>query len=406
MTKTARLVPYFLSGSLAAATVPAAYMVLTRVQADLVYRENTSEALEQAARLTPENAAVHMALADQVELAGGDPEPELRAAAQVDPLLGDAWMRLGLLAASRGDARAAEQLLLRGARVSRLLPPREALMRFYVQQGNATEFWRWARLALERSYGDRGPLFDLCWRMAGEPEEVYERAVPRDSVLIRSYVSYLLARDRPMAAVRPACDLLKSGASTADRDLALNLCERLIGVSAADAIRVWNAACSGGVFPYEPLAPEVRATFVDGGFRYDPMQRGFAWKSVEHGDIAVNRLPAGGLELAFDGREPEGIDLLQQVLALAPNRRYRIGLEYQTEDMAALPGLLLSVAVGHTLLGETGLAAAGQLVTGEVVFTAPRDGLTTLRLRYQRPLGEPRTEGRLTVRRANLQEIR
>src|SRR5204863_219957 len=91
------------------------YLTITRAEADLAYKENTSESLARAARLTPANAAVHLALGMQLEIAGQDPEFEFRTAARLDPLFAEPWLRLGLLAEARGDLPAAERLLLHAA---------------------------------------------------------------------------------------------------------------------------------------------------------------------------------------------------------------------------------------------------------------------------------------------------
>src|SRR5258706_16323834 len=106
---------WVLSCSVVASSLLGSYVSITRAKANLAYRENTIESLNRAALLDPENAAVHLALGMQQDLAGKDPAPEFRAAAKLDPLVAEPWLRLGLLAESRGDPIEAERLLLHAA---------------------------------------------------------------------------------------------------------------------------------------------------------------------------------------------------------------------------------------------------------------------------------------------------
>ena len=51
------------------------------------------------------------------------------------------------------------------------------------------EFWKWLRAALDVSYGDRRPAFDLAWRASG-PE--IASAIPDRREVVAAYLGYLL----------------------------------------------------------------------------------------------------------------------------------------------------------------------------------------------------------------------
>lgn len=372
--------------------------------ADSAYKENTIESLRRAARLDQGNAAVHIALGVQMELGGEDPAPEFRAATHLDPLFAEPWLRLGLLAESRGDLIAAERLLLHAAEIDHQLIPRSTLMNFYVRRNQLAPFWRWARLAFERAYGDSSPLFDLCWRMAADPAEVYEKAIPRTHDILRSYLAYLVFHGRLPAAAQPARDLMAQAAA-GDRGLLLAYCDRLIDISPAEALWVWNEACRRGLLPYEPLYPEQLATVVNPAFTNEPLQIAFDWNVMDMQQISTARLPAGGIEFSFSGRQPEAVEMMAQTFPVLAGKSYRLTVEYQTEGIAGPTGLLVVAEdrKGGRQLGATALAASEGGGRQSFGFQSPASGLVTLRLRYQRPSGSVRAEGTLTVHSVRLE---
>jgi tetratricopeptide (TPR) repeat protein len=377
------------------------YLTLIRATADLAYNEKTIDSLERAASLTPGNADVHLALAVQFELAGRDPEPQLRAAAALDPLLAEPWLRLGLLAESRGNPTNAERLLLHAAAIDTQLLPRSTLMRFYARREQPAEFWHWARLAFERAYGDSSPLFDLCWQMAVEPHEVYEKAIPRSHEILRSYLTYLLSRGRLPAAAQPAHDLVAQ-AIPSDRDLILDYTERLLEVSPSEALSIWNAACRRAVLPYPPVQPWQ---IVDGSFTHEALQKGFDWKIVNTPQLPIATLPGGGVEFSFTGKQPESIELLAQTVSVPPSRNSRLTVDYRTDRIDRPGGIRMEAEdrQTHRLLGSIPLTPSEPAVRQALAFESPPSGFVVVRFRYIRPLGSVRTEGTLTLRTVGLE---
>jgi hypothetical protein len=385
----------------------AIYLSLTRSYADLEYKENTIPSLQQAARRTPGNAAVHLALGIQLDLGGQDAEPEFRAAVRLNPFWAEPRMRLGLLAETRNDNSAAERLLLEAAEVDHQFAPRAALMRFYARQGRTAEFWRWARLALERAYGDLSPLFDLCWSMAAEPQEVYTKAVPPTHTVLKGYLTYLVDRGRTAFAA-PIAHALLPEAGPADRDVLLEYCERLIDLSPADAIATWNASCRRGLLPYEPLDPQHHPRIVNADFSRDPVSRGFDWKLTAPPEVSTARLPDGGMELSFNGRQAEAVELISQVVPTVSGRKYRVSVDFQTENIAKPSGLTISAddPKGGPSLGSADLTPSEAAGAVALEFTGPPPGAVAVRFRYRRPLGSVRTEGTLIIRHVQLEETR
>jgi hypothetical protein len=378
------------------ASVYAIYTSITITRADIAYRENTEESLRAAARLNPRSPAIRLALGIQIDLAGGDPEPEFRAAAAQSPYLAEPWLRLGLLAEARGDLQAAERHLLHAAELERLLRPRAALMSFYSHRRDGPAFWRWAHLAFERGYGDLSPLFNLCWQMAGDAGEVYNKAIPREHLLLRSYVSYLVSRGIVGALEQPARDLI-AVATPKDLDVLLPAFDGLIGQSPAEAVDLWNAACLRRVIPYKPLDPERSPALVNPDFKNTPLQQGFDWRIQPNSEIASTLLPDGGIEFSFTGRQAPAALLLSQLTPVLPGRR-RLTIEYQTDRVSSPSGFHFEAHEG----GGGMLPPSDMSRTYTIPFVGDKSGLATVRLRYERPLGSVRTEGTLTIRSIRL----
>jgi hypothetical protein len=379
----------------------AAYAIYASIRlsrADIAYRENTSESLRSAARLDPRNAAIPLALGVQLDLAGADPEPEFRAAAALSPVLAEPWLRLGVLAEARGDLQAAERHLLHAADLERLLRSRAVLMSFYFRRGDSAAFWRWARLAFERGHGDLAPLFNLCWQMAADPAEVYDKAIPRNHFLLRSYVSYLLARGTAAALSQPARDLA-AVATPKDADVLLAACDRLFEDSPAEAIALWNAVCLRGVIPYQPLDPDRAPALVNPGFRNAPLQQGFDWRVQRSSEISTALVPDGGIEFSFTGRQPQSVLLLWQRLPVPAGRRRRVSIEYRTDRVSSPSGLHFEVEDRAGAM----LPASETIRTETIEFVGPPSGAATIRLRYERPIGSVRTEGTVAIRFVRLE---
>jgi hypothetical protein len=275
-------------------------------------------------------------------------------------------------------------------------------MNFYLRQGDAASFWPWARLAFDRAYGDSTALFDLCWSMATDPSDAYDKAVPHSHEILRAYVAYLVSRGRLPSAAQPARDLLAQ-ASPEDRDLILDYCDRLLDIAPAEALGVWNAACSRGLLPYKPAGRLVDV--VNPAFTDDPLQKAFDWKLVDSLQIPTARVPSGGMEFSFNGRQPESIELMSQTISIPARRNWRLTVEYQTERIASPSGLLITMEdrITRQPLANGPLPPSETGIRQTVAFRSPASGLAALHFRYQRPLGSVRTEGTLTVRSVHIE---
>jgi hypothetical protein len=285
--------------------------------------------------------------AQEQEYNGADPTRTLLRATELNPLHSAAWIRLGLRAEMQGNFPEAEALLLRAASVDRQFEPRWTLANYYFRRGDLPNFWQWTRQALETSYGDRRPLFDLCWRAGSDPAIILQSAIPTKPEVIASYIDFLI-QEKHLSAVAEAAKKLGSG-QTAVRDRAVSAL-----LEAGDASSIRDLL---GVRTHRFQWIRI----LDEGSRF----------SSDNGSIRLD----------LTGRQPEACELAAQFVLLEPGRRYR--LQWKTDSDA--PGFFLQIA-----------GAEFPVAARAAEFEAP--ALTRLVLRYARPLGSARFEGTLELR--------
>ena len=354
------------------ALIAAGVFSVERARADFAFRSHSPAAIQ----MQPTNTEYLMFRALEVEYEGGDPRPLLQRAAELNLLNSAPRIRLGLDAEVRGDYAEAEKWLLDAARIDRQFEPRWTLANFYFRRENAAEFWKWMRQALEVSYGDRRPAFELCWQMSADANEIFSRAMPERNEVLAAYLGWILETHRTQAIARVA---IKLAANQGYRALVLGADDaELDAGDRAGAMALWSAvglAAPDGVYR--------------GNFERGAIGHGFDWRinqisGLVHSDIDQ---PRSMHRISFDGRQPESCDLLSQKLSLEKGRRYRMRWNAAVNEIQMPTGI-------EWRIGDTRASVANG--AGEMEFVAPSD-VADLRLTYQRPSGEVRAEGSIEL---------
>lgn len=207
------------------------------------------------------------------------------------------------------------------------------------------------RLALDVSYGDRRPAFDLCWRMSSDADEIL-RAVPERDDVAADYLVFLLNRPEALAAAakkvrRPELLLAATDALLEARRY-------------ADAVEVWRQA--GREVPDGVTAP---------GFESPQTGHGFDWRwSAAEG---VKHQALGRVQLS--GGQAEAVELVRQYVGgLRAGARYKL----EWDNAAKVPGLVWRVN------------------GGPAEFRADAE-VAVLALWYERPKGEVRAEAQFEI---------
>ena len=365
---------------------------------DLLYRENTPEALRKAVEMEPGNAAYHMLRAEHREGAGEDPLPELIQSSKLSPFDSQILMRVAMRAESVGDLSRSEAFLLRAAAVDKKFVPRWALANYYFRRGNGEEFWKWLGRSLEMSSPeDSDGIFRMAWEQSSDGEAIL-RHIPDSRVIAARYLRFLIRTERLEAAAVVA----RRAAATATEDelpLLLTFCERAQATRSGDAVSVWNVMTARKLLPFAPLDPSQGAIVGNKDFLLLPSPRGFDWRipSVE-GVYAAQASDGHGLTATLSGNQPEDCVLVEQILPLIPGKRYRIGYEYSALSDQQVAGLQweLSGPAGAAATSPEMVAGSGWK-TGQILFTAT-DQWGKLSLRYHRASGKVRAEGTIKIR--------
>jgi tetratricopeptide (TPR) repeat protein len=370
----------------------AAFFSFRLAQASAEFNRRSPESVARALEILPHNTDYLSLRALQLEYDGENSAPLLERAAAVSPLSSAPRIRLGLAAETRGDFPAAERWLLEAARVDHQFEPRWTLANFYFRQARAVEFWKWMRAALEVSYGDRAPAFDLCWRLSQDAQEIFERAIPEEPEVLGAYLQYLLLGQHRNAA-GPVAVRLAAIRDPAYIALLEAACDSLLDPgndagNAADAREVWRL-----------LGRSTPRGVTNGDFARPPVNHGFDWRLLESAGVTHIHLDPSGHRILLSGKQPESCDLLRQIVAVETGRQYELHWETRTQGIALPSGIEWSVA-GR----RAPVAAAEDWQKGGVSFTAPAD-LVPITLVYRRPTGQPRAEGFIEIRAVSIKTV-
>lgn len=364
----------------------AVWYSIVLARADSFFRAGTPEKVQRAAEIEPRNTEYLALRALQIEYDGGDSTALTERIASLNPMSSAPRIRMGLAREMAGDGAGAEKWLLDAARVDHQFEPRWTLANFYFRAGRRNDFFKWIHLALERSYGDRTPAFDLCWRMSTDAREIFDHAIPESHPVIAAYLLYLSQTKRLEGAIL-AAKRLAAYRSADDLPLLYGLCDQLIEARDPSAVAIWELtqnAAPNGVF--------------NGDFKTVPIEHGFDWRTIQTPGITHIDV-GGGHRIAVNGQEPESCTLLRQALKTAVGKRYRLTWESRTSGIKAPSGLEWRVSPDRAVI-----VSSDDWSPGELKFSATQN-FSWLDLAYQRPVGESRAEGYVEIRGVRMTEL-
>jgi hypothetical protein len=323
----------------------------------------------------------------------------LETALKLDRYNAQAAIELALQDESEGNYSEAEKLLLGAFTVDRTYVPRWTLANFYFRRNNLPAFWTWARKAAEMPPEDMGPLFELCWHVAPNAEEISKAVLNDDRAVVRQYLSFLMDKDQMDALGTVAPRLVRVGNPETDRTFMLGAINRLVAANDGNAAEaVWKSMVQQGWVAGDANLPN------NGQFNRVPLAVAFDWNLPEY--PGLHSWPgSSGLETEFSGEEPENCIIAEQYVTLAPGV-HRLSYSYRTTGIAPGTGIHWQIidAKGATIVAESEALSSEAQARASWTFSIP-DGvpLERLRLAYQRTLGTPRVSGTLLVLSTRIQ---
>lgn len=388
----------------------AAWHSVRQAWADILFQDNTPSSIEHAVALEGGNAAYHELLGEHMEGLGSDPIPEFVLAARLSPRDARYWIRLSFFHEVQGNYQLAEQELLQADRVNRKFDPPWALMNFYFRRNNPTEFWRWTRRALEISYDDVSAIFRLCLDM--DPDwRATAAALPSGPDVAAKFLTYLTSQGHAAGAGPLALKVAQS-AQPGDVITLLGWCDNAMGQEMPEAIAVWNTLCTRGLLHHKPISIAEGRLVSNGDFAPPPLDRGFDWR-VAIADGVSMQFPGDseGLELTLSGGQPEDCILLWQPIPLGSGQQYTLDYQFKASgsDRTTSVGVHWQVvppAEGALLARSGDFPIASEWTNGTFRFVAGANSAGRLMLRYTRPPGSVRWQGKVMVRHVNSRIVR
>ncbi len=321
---------------------------------------------------------------------GENPLAALRRAVELSPAEAGYRSRLGLAEEAVGDLDGAERDLVRASELSRKFEPWWNLLNFYFRRERWDQFWPTVSRALPVSYGDRSALFDLCWRAEGGAERL-ESILQGEREIRMSYVNFLMNR----GSVTRAPPFLEELAASA-------------GVGESELFRGWVNLLVRD-YQVEPAAHVWQRLLQ----RHVVTEEAFPWQTSGVPGSSVRELAGEQWQLSLNGDQPEECDLLWRVKPVRSRFKYR--LEWAADARLTNPREGLS-STGLTwrieayanpprLLAQSPEIAAGAAANA-VNFNVPADSKAIrITLRYRRPLGSVRAEGRIKIDEVRVTEV-
>jgi tetratricopeptide (TPR) repeat protein len=369
-----------------AALGAAVWFSIVLARADAYFRQATPESVQRAVEIAPRNTEYLALRALQLDYDGADSRALTEKIAVLNPYSSAPRIKLGLAAEVEGRSASAEKWLLDAAEVDHQFEPRWTLANFYFRTEKPEKFWTCIRAALEVSYGDRTPAFDLCWRVSSDAGEILNRAIPDRHEVTGAYLVYL-SNTKRLEAVPAVARRLAAYHEESDLPLLFGACDQLLAARDPAALEVWKLA-----------GQSAPVNIFDGDFASAPLNHGFDWRLMESAGVThVNLTAPTGHRVVFNGQQPESSSLLRQTLALAPDKSYRLRWESRTAGFKSPSGLEWRVAGQHAALPPS-----SDWTPGELALT-PRESFTDLELLYRRPVGEPRAEGNVELRHVRIE---
>ncbi|HEV1283906.1 MAG TPA: hypothetical protein VNU44_01290 [Bryobacteraceae bacterium] len=372
-------------GALAALGI-AVWFSIVLARADAYFRQATPESVQRAVEIAPRNTEYLALRALELDYDGADSTALTEKIAALNPYSSAPRIKLGLAAEMGGNSASAERWLLDAAEVDHQFEPRWTLANFYFRGEKHDPFWTWIRSALEVSYGDRTPAFDLCWRVSSDGEEILNRAIPERHEVTAAYLIYL-ARTNRVTAMPPVAAKVAAYRVESDLPLLYGASDQLLFAHDAAALEIWKLtgqAAPSGIF--------------NGDFSSPPLNHGFDWRLIESPGVThVNLTAPPGHRIAFNGQQPESCPLLLQMLSLSAGRRYVIRWESRMAGIKSPSGLEWRIAGQNAALPPSDDWTAGELPV------TPRESFNLLQLVYRRPVGEPRAEGNVELRHVRIE---
>jgi hypothetical protein len=313
--------------------------------------------IQQASRLEPSNAEYHAILARNLALSVGNLDgaiAESQSAVNLNPYQASYWLDLAGTYHLAGRTDDQSQAVQRAAAAEPMTPHIAwQSANFFLVQGDLAKALPYFRPVLANDPDSVDSTLQLCWRANGDPNQIFEQALPPRADLYLSFLRLLVA-NQEMAATKIAWDRLIGLHQPFPARAALPMFRLLIGGhEVATATAAWQqlAGIDEHIRPYLPSPANL---IVNGSFEETLLNGGFDWwyQPNPNAKVAIDTAQfyqgARSLSVTFDGRNAPDAGLAQFV-PVKPDTDYEFSACSKTQDIDSASGPRFELADAYTL---------------------------------------------------------
>ncbi len=312
--------------------------------------------IQRAIRLEPSNAEYRELLGRNLALSGASLDgaiSDYRTSVQLNPYESRYWLDLASAYQVAGHLEDQEQAVERAVDADPTTPHVAAeAANFFLLQGDLEKALRHFRTVLANDPEAVNPTLQLCWRVTGDANQIFDQALPRRTDLYLSFLQLLVSKQESVAAEN-AWDHLIGLKETFPTKLAFPYFRLLIAkqeVTAAQTAWQQLAQVDEALQPYLSSRENL---IVNGGFEENLLNGGFDWwyESNPHAALAIDTdqfyRGTRSLSVTFDGRSVPAASIAQ-FISVKPDTDYEFSAESRTQDIDSASGPRFSIADAYT----------------------------------------------------------
>ena len=271
-----------------------------------------------------------------------------RRAASLNPLDPGIWKELSNTHLERREPEMAEAALRAElAAVPHSPQASWRLANFLLVQGRTNEAFPYLRTAATHEPSLRVPVFDLAWKLQGDPEVILRELVPADTEARADYLQFLLGRRRLTEAYPVWTEVSRTNSPAMVR-LGNSYAEVLATAGmGTEAARVWKELLSITGRTDPKPSDEL---LTNGDFEANISNAGLDWRLTKgpgyQTDLDAFTFQNGtrSLRVTFDGTANAEFAGVWQAVPVEPNRKYRFQGHLKTDSITTDNGLFFILA--------------------------------------------------------------
>jgi len=312
--------------------------------------------IQRAIRLEPSNAEYQELLGRNLALSGASLDEAIsdyRTAVRLNPYESRYWLDLASAYQVAGRIDEEKQAVEQAVDEDPTTPHVAAeAANFFLLQGNLGKALRHFRTVLANDPDTVNPTLQLCWRVTGDANQIFDQALPRRMDLYSSFLQLLVSKQE-VAAAENAWEHLIGLQQIFPTKLAVPYFRLLLAKQEVEAAQTaWQqlAKVDAGLQPYLPSRENL---IVNGGFEENLLNGGFDWwyESTPRAALAIDTdqfyQGTRSLSVTFDGRSvPEA--RISQFIPVKPNTDYEFSAESKTQDIDSASGPRFAIADAYT----------------------------------------------------------